>query len=97
MALLKTAYPNTKVDAQDTFKLWYSVYGKADFDLAKMATMHIIRTQKYFPTILEFGKQLQAASIACQPVTQFKITDKNTPVVTEEQVKNVIKEFFPNA
>lgn len=97
MAILKTAYPNTKVEPRETFNLWYAVYGKADFEIAKMATNHIIRTEKFFPTILEFGKQLQAATLACQPPLQKTIASNSLPKATEEQVQAVIKEFFPNA
>lgn len=58
MALLQTAFPNTRIDAEPTVNLWYSLYSNEDFEVAKKATELIIRTNTYFPNHREFAKAL---------------------------------------
>ena len=59
MALLQTAFPNTRIDPEPTVNLWYSLYANEDFEIAKKATEHIIRTNKFFPTHNDFGEALR--------------------------------------
>ena len=62
LALLQTAFPNTRIDSDATFKLWYSLYKDVDFEVAKKATEFVIRTNDFFPTHKEFGKAITACS-----------------------------------
>ena len=59
LALLRTAFPNTRIEAETTVNLWYSLYHDVDFEIAKKATEHIIRTNKFFPTHYDFGEALR--------------------------------------
>ena len=58
LALLRAAFPNTRIEAETTVNLWYSLYYDEDFEIAKKATEHIIRTNKFFPTHYDFGSAL---------------------------------------
>lgn len=58
MALLRAAFPNTRIDAESTVNLWYGLYSQEDFEVAKKATELVIRTSDFFPSHKEFGKAL---------------------------------------
>ena len=58
--MLHSAFPNTRIDAEATVNLWYSLYCNEDFEVVKKATVLIIRTNKYFPNHSDFSKALFA-------------------------------------
>lgn len=92
MALLQTAFPNTRIDAEPTVNLWYSLYKEVDFDVAKKATELIIRTETFFPTHQAFGKAL----FACQEKSELS---SRLPAYSEETVNqklNLISEWWEN-
>ena len=59
LALLRTAFPNTRIEPETTVALWFSLYQDVDFEVAKKATEHIIRTSKFFPTHYDFGEAIR--------------------------------------
>lgn len=63
LTILQTAYPNARIDAENTFNLWFSAYGKVEFNIAKLATEIIIKTDNFFPSISRFGKAVERAEL----------------------------------
>lgn len=83
LALLHSAFPNTRIDAEATVNLWYSLYCNEDFETVKRATELIIRTNSYFPNHKDFGKAL----FAC------KSEEKKTPRISSLSEDSVNKKI----
>ena len=83
MALLRSAFPNTRIEPETTVNLWSSLYINEDFSIAKKATELIIKTSTFFPTHKEFSKAL----FACRgPATPHK----ELPAYSDETVQKKI-------
>jgi hypothetical protein len=63
LALLRSAFPNTRLEPETTVNLWYSIYCNEDFAVASKATEIIIATSDFFPSHKKFGEALQRARI----------------------------------
>ena len=99
LAILKTAYPNTRLDAESTFTLWYSEFGQEDFAVARQATSIVIKQDKdFFPTIGRFSKAIERAKILINTPEPklLSANDYQERKRAQELVDWVIEEFFPN-
>lgn len=98
LAILQTAYPNTRIDAEKTFTLWYSEFGQEDFRVAKLATDVIIKQDNFFPSINRFSKAIERAKILISTPEQklLSANDYQKRKEAQELVDCVIEEFFPN-
>lgn len=84
---MKTAYPNVRIDADATLNLWYALYCDVDFEVAKKATEHIIRTKKFFPNHCEFGEAIQRIQyLESIP----KLVPKSLPAHTENETEDIL-------
>lgn len=86
LALLRSAFPNTRIDPETTVNLWYSLYYNEDFEVAKKATELCIRTGKYFPNHEQFAKALYA----CREPVQIHCA---IPQYTEEHIQRKLDEI----
>lgn len=85
MALLRSAFPNTRIDPESTINLWFALYHNEDFEVAKSATELVIKTCDYFPSHNEFGKALfRCKSLKQIEQSQPKLIEGKNAVVDEE-------------
>ena len=90
MALLRTAFPNTRIEPETTVNLWYSLYHDVDFEIAKKATEHIIATNKFFPTHSDFGEALRRIEyLSAIPKQEFK----SLPAYAENTTEDILDEI----
>ena len=82
--MLHSAFPNTRIDAESTVNLWYSLYCNEDFEVVKKATELIIRTSKYFPNHNDFGKALFACKSEMEETSRL-------PSLSEDSVNKKIQ------
>lgn len=72
MALLRSAFPNTRIDPEATVNLWYALYNAEDFEIAKKATEIVIKTSDFFPSHKKFGEALHKARLIQSEETKPK-------------------------
>ena len=103
LALLQTAFPNTRIDADATVNLWYSMYRDVDFAVAKRATELVIKNNDFFPNHKEFGKALYACSVCNDIENEPKKISKYSQESEDRIIENIIQdmidlenEMYPN-
>ena len=95
LTILQTAYPNARIDAENTFNLWFSTHGKVEFNIAKLATEIIIKTDNFFPSISRFGKAVERAELMNKPEPVLIMAGKTEEAARgEELLAWVLKEFW---
>lgn len=99
LTLLKTAFPNTKADVnpEQTFALWYSLFGKEEFAIAKKATEIVITSGgDFFPSVNQFGNAIERAKLIMSPqATMITATNKSENDKAKELVQWVLDTMWP--
>lgn len=87
LALLRSAFPNTRIDAETTVNLWYSLYCQEEFNVVKKATEIIITTLDFFPSHKQFGEALVRAKM----LMAYEDKTKLLSPITEDSVNKKIQ------
>lgn len=87
MALLRSAFPNTRIEPETTVNLWYSLYCNEDFAVARKATEIVITTCDFFPSHNKFREALHRARVIMSEETK----PKQISALSEDSVNKKIQ------
>ena len=89
MALLQSAFPNTRIDPETTVNLWYSLYCNEQFEAVKKATEIVITSSSFFPSHKEFGEALFRAKMLIGVEQRRKLISKNSEYTINKKLEEI--------